>query len=201
MTTDHAHTPLLIGLIGNAGAGKDTVAAFLEDEHAFERIGFADPMLDMVLALFNAAGVDGAWAIERSLKELATPVLGVSYRRLAQTLGTQWGRETITADLWLRIAGHALHQCRLQQHSVVVSDVRFANEAAWIKAQGGVLVRVQRHGLQPVAPHVSETELAGIAHDHHLDNNGSLAALFDQVDELIDHLRRTQAGARTGDPA
>jgi hypothetical protein len=98
--------PLLLGLIGNAGAGKDTVAAFLEDEHAFERIGFADPVLDMVLALFNAAGIDGAWAVERSLKELPTPVLNTSYRRLAQSLGTQWGRELIGPELWVTIAAH-----------------------------------------------------------------------------------------------
>lgn len=193
--------PLLLGLIGNAGAGKDTVAAFLEDEHAFERIGFADPVLDMVLALFNAAGIDGAWAVERSLKELPTPVLNTSYRRLAQSLGTQWGRELIGPELWVTIAAHRLQQARQHQLAVVISDVRFQNEAAWIRRAGGVLVKVQRQGLQPVAAHVSETELLGITPDYTLDNDFSVAVLFDQVEDLLDNLRQAQVQAPTGDPA
>lgn len=185
--------PLLIGLIGNAGAGKDTVAAFLEHEHAFDRIGFADPILAMVSALFEAAGVPAAWAVERTLKELPVKTLGLSYRQLAQSLGTGWGRELVAPDLWIRLANHALQQCRLHGKDVAISDVRFQNEAEWIRHSGGVLVRVHRSGLQPVASHVSETELAGIQADHELLNDGSLSTLFDQVDRLLDTLRPSGA--------
>ncbi|GAB1389891.1 MAG: hypothetical protein AMXMBFR78_11610 [Rubrivivax sp.] len=184
-----SHRPLLIGLIGRAGAGKDTVAGYLEDEHAFERIGFADPIRDMVLALFNRAGIPEAWASERALKEQPTG-LGVSYRRIAQTLGTEWGRSCIAPDLWIRIAALQLDQCVLQQHAVVISDVRFANEAAWIRQRGGVLVRVLRDGPPAAADHISEHELANLQVDHELLNHGGLETLFDQVERLIEPLRR-----------
>ena len=70
---------------------------------------------------------------------------------------------------------------------------RIKNEAEWIRHSGGVLVRVHRSGLQPVASHVSETELAGIQADHELLNDGSLSTLFDQVDRLLDTLRPSGA--------
>ena len=181
--------PTLIGLMGQAGAGKDTVADHLEAEYAFERIGFADPILEMLLALFHRAGISEAWAVERALKEQPTP-LGASYRRLAQTLGTEWGRDTVAPDLWIRVAELQLEQARACSLHVVISDVRFANEAAWIRSQGGVLVRVLRRDLPPVAPHVSERELALIEPDHELLNHGSTETLFEQVDRLIEALRR-----------
>lgn len=179
----------LIGLTGQAGAGKDTVAAFLEDEYAFERYAFADPIFEMVLALFHRAGISEAWATERALKEQPTAI-GPSYRRLAQTLGTEWGRHTVADDLWIRVAELQLAEARRCGLHVVISDVRFVNEAAWIRAQGGVLVRVLRRDLPPVAPHVSEREMAAIEPDHELLNHGSTATLFDQVDRLIEALRR-----------
>ena len=185
--------PLLIGLIGNAGADKDTVAAYLEHEHAFETLGFADPILDMACALFHSVDVDTAYAIERHLKERPVDVLNLSYRQIAQSLGTGWGRELVAPDLWIRIADHTLKQRRLHGDDVAISDVRFKNEAEWIRHSGGVLVRVHRSGLQPVASHVSETELAGIQADHELLNDGSLSTLFDQVDRLLDTLRPSGA--------
>ena len=95
------YKPLLIGLTGRANAGKSTVAQLLEKDYAFTELALADPILDMVHALFAAANIDGAWAVARSLKEQPTR-LGYSYRQLAQTLGTEWAR-TLSPDFWLRV--------------------------------------------------------------------------------------------------
>ena len=179
--------PLLIGLTG--GAGKSTVARYLEDEVAFVQLAFADPIVDMIGALFNAAGVDGAWMVERALKEQPT-TLGFSYRRLAQTLGTEWGR-TLAPDFWLRVAAQRLDKPHLQGESIVISDVRFPNEAAWLQARGGHLVRVVREFSPPVRPHVSEQHTDILLVTTELLNFGSRETLFDQVDRLVDTLRKT----------
>lgn len=183
-------TPLLLGLCGAAGAGKSTVAAYLEEQFAFAQIALADPIVDMIGALFAAAGVDGAWMVERALKEQPT-TLGVSYRRLAQTLGTDWGRQIVAPDLWLRVAAARLASPALQHEHVVVSDVRFPNEAAWLTARGGVLVRVLRlePDLPAVQPHVSEQHWLALPATHELLNYGSVATLHDQVDRLMAALR------------
>lgn len=186
-------TPLLIGLIGRAGAGKSTVAQHLEAEWAFESLAFADPILAMVHALFNEAGVDGAWAAERALKEQPTPVLGVSYRRLAQTLGTEWGRELISPELWLRVAAHKVQQARLYGLHAVISDVRFPNEAQWLVEQGGLLVRVIRPDLPPLPPdsasHPSEHYAERLPAHEELLNGASITTLLDRVDDLVRMLK------------
>lgn len=186
--------PLLIGLTGRAGAGKSTVARMLEDGYAFTPLALADPILDMIHALFASAGIDGAWAVERVLKEQPTP-LGFSYRYLAQTLGTEWGRH-VSADLWLRVLDLRLQSPALAGDNIVVSDIRFPNEADMITQRGGVIVRVlagREHAAAYMpaltAAHASESHTDVLPVTTELLNFGSLATLHDQVDRLITTLR------------
>jgi hypothetical protein len=180
--------PLTIGLTGRAGSGKSTVAQMLADEFAFTELAFADPILEMVSVLFATAGIDGAWAADRALKELPTP-LGFSYRQLAQSLGTEWGRG-LHPDLWLRVMAARKASCDLYGENLVISDVRFPNEAQWITSQGGVVVRVLRHDLPDVRPHASESHVDTLPITTELLNYGSKATLFDQVDRLVSTLRK-----------
>jgi hypothetical protein len=179
--------PLLIGIAGRAGAGKDTAANYLEACYGCERIGFADPLVDMLYALFAAADVPTCHMTERALKEQPTP-LGPSYRRLMQTLGTEWGRNTINRGFWVQVAGRRLATRRLHGQSVVFSDVRFMNELEFIKREGGTVIRVLREQAGNVEAHVSETELDGAAVDFEILNNGSLATLFEQVDRIMEQV-------------
>lgn len=185
-------TPILVGLTGRAGSGKSTVAQYLEDEWAFHTIGFADPILEMIGALFAHCGIDGAWATERSLKELPT-ALGFSYRHLAQELGTGWGRG-LRDSFWLRVASLAVAPAIERGDNIVISDVRYPNEAEWIVAQGGFVVRVLRAGRNAdVRPHESEQYTDDIPAAAELLNHGSRATLYDQVDRLMEHARRESA--------
>lgn len=187
------YRPLLIGLVGRAGAGKTTVAQHLADEWAFEPIAFADPIQAMALTLFEEAGVDAAWALERVLKDKPAPELGWSYRRIAQTLGTEWGRDLMGPDFWLQVAAHKVRVARMHQASVVISDVRFPNEAGWVIEQGGVLVRVLRPDLQPLpadaATHTSEHHAERLPVHHELPNGASIQTLCDRADDLVRSLR------------
>lgn len=188
----------IIGLVGLAGAGKSTVASYLEERWSFVEIAFADPIVDMAAALMARAGVGGEWMTERALKEQPMPVLGMSYRQLAQTLGTQWGR-TLAPDLWIKIARQAVYYLQEHEEHVVISDVRFFNEAQLVRELGGTLVRVQRadlpalsHGL---SQHASERDQAVISVDHTLHNAGSIATLEQQVDSLVQRLHASQGQA------
>lgn len=144
---------LIIGFCGLAGSGKDTAANaivnYANSIGGAAKLAFADPMRDMLLAL----GVPRKYIEERAYKEVPIPGLGRSYRQLAQTLGTEWGRVCHGEDFWVKALAMRVGACT--KDIVVIPDVRFPNEAAWI-SKDGFLVRINRPGVEPVNPHESE---------------------------------------------
>jgi hypothetical protein len=185
---------VLVGLCGAAGAGKSTVAYHLEAAHQLHHVALADPIVNMLFTLLAEAGVGAEWITERALKEQPSSI-GYSYRHLAQTLGTEWGRKGLDAGIWTRIAAHKIAQAAQLGHSVVVSDVRFPNEAAWLQALGGTLVRIERPHVPGVRLHESEAHAAALPATHTIYNSVSMATLHDQVDRLIGELHQQQRGA------
>jgi hypothetical protein len=93
-------------------------------------------------------------------------------RRLLQDLGIS-ARDLIDENIWVTAA---LGNVDSDQR-VVVTDVRFENEARMIKIMGGQLWRVKRIGVGPVNDHVSESELDGYKMDQIFLNNGTLGDL------------------------
>lgn len=168
--------PLLIGLTGLAGSGKDTVRNILEGSHGTFGLAFADPIREMLRALLAGCHLDDSWMTDRVLKESTIPGIGASYREMAQLLGTEWGR-AIDPDFWLKITAVRVAALRAMHRPVVISDVRFPNEAAWIRSEGGVVWKILRPGVEPVRAHASEAHVDALPYDYVIDNSGSIANL------------------------
>lgn len=170
--------PPLIGIAGKARSGKDTVASFLVASLGGYVYSFTDPIRGMLKQL-NIDMADPFW---QGRKEQVIPAIGVSPRRMMQTLGTEWGRELINPNLWLLMA----HQ-RLLQHGpgMIVTDVRFENEATWVRNAGGLIIHVHRPNAAGVEEHVSEAGIAPDPGDVQLFNNGTLDELQFAVRELV----------------
>lgn len=168
----------LIGIAGRARSGKDTVANFIVAAIGGYRYSFADPIRAMLAPL----GVDMSDPYWQARKEEPIPALGVSPRRMMQTLGTEWGRQLINPDLWLIMA----HQRLLQSGpGMVISDVRFDNEAAWIRKHGGRIIHVIRPDTKTVEAHASEDGIEMQDTDARLFNSGTLEELQLSVRELL----------------
>lgn len=183
-----ATVPKIIGLTGLAGSGKDTVRNILEQDHGFSGMAFADPIRAMLHRLFNFCGVGSEYMEVRELKEQPIPGIGLSYRELAQTLGTEWGREQ-HPDFWIRIAQASLRDDSTRSFGplrIVFSDVRFPNEVAMIRELGGEIWRIDRPGLEPVRDHESESNVSGIKADRVLVNNSSIDSLWILVASILD---------------
>lgn len=176
--------PRLIGLTGTAGSGKDTVRRMLEEHHGYTGFAFADPIRSMLSALLESAGTSPEWMTDRARKEATIPALGTSYRHLAQTLGTEWGR-SIEPEFWLRIASARLDALQDQGlRHFVISDVRFLNESAWIKVLGGEVWRIDRPSAEPVRQHASEL-ISLINPDRIIDNSGTVEELWKFVNAVL----------------
>lgn len=182
--------PHLIGLTGYAGTGKDTVRAMLY-EHGYHGLAFAEPIRMMLQELFAISGIDTDYMDDRALKEAIIPELGLSYRHLAQTLGTEWGR-SLHPSFWTRIAGAYMIDCSRAPNyfdTFCISDVRFVNEAQWVHDQGGVIWRVERPQAVPVRAHASEAEIYHFAADAVILNDGSIDDLRITVATMLGELK------------
>ncbi len=185
---------LLIGLAGHARVGKDTVARYLAAHLTLISYAFADPLKQALASMFNLT----ANQLEGTEKEQPLPWLGKSPRELMQLLGTEWGRDLVHPQLWLLLAEQNLQL--LAEHDqamqgVVIRDVRFDNEADWLRSKGGVIFHISRSGIHPANDHVSEYGVRHYRGDYVIENDGTLEELYDQLDRAISHLMRSQRAA------
>jgi hypothetical protein len=171
--------PLLIGLTGKAGAGKDTAAAGLICQHGYVRIAFADPIRRSLQVMLN---LDSS-AFEHPVKELPLRDFGKSPRQMMQTLGTEWGRQLIHSDIWLMVARESIERTLSVRGRVVVTDVRFENEATMIRSLGGTIWHIDRDAAGTAHAHTSESGVAfDPATDMRIDNNASVGDLYRSID-------------------
>lgn len=168
---------MVIGIVGVAGSGKTLVARHLVERYGFVRRRFAEPlkrMLRVGLGLTDAQ-LDG------DQKTVPLPEFGgATPRTLMQTLGTEWGRRLIDPNLWVACW---TRDVLTTGGLVVCDDVRFGNEAAAVKALGGLLWRVYRPGLVTM-DHASERSQRDIVEDALLNNATTIADLLRSVDLL-----------------
>ncbi|NHR07629.1 ATP-binding protein [Chromobacterium haemolyticum] len=150
--------PNLLALCGAAGAGKSTIAAELVERHGYTVIKFAGPLKSMMRALGLSED-----EIEGRLKEVPCELLGgATPRHAMQTLGTEWGRQLIHADLWVSAWRRAVQRVLAAGGRVVVDDCRFINELGAVLEMNGAVVRLERAGSGTACVHSSETSLSGI---------------------------------------
>jgi hypothetical protein len=114
-------------------------------------------------------------------KEQVIPAIGKSPRQLMQTLGTEWGRQLVRDDLWVVLAGAQLHQ---RGPGMIVTDLRFENEATWIRRNRGTVIHLERNAAPAVNAHASETPLIKAPEDMTVYNDLDLESLQHAVSKL-----------------
>lgn len=172
--------PVIVGLAGPARSGKDTVAEFLVAETGGYIYSLAAPLKAMLHA---GLGVDMSLPYWQEHKEEPIGALGKSPRQLLQTLGTDWGREMVSPDIWLVMANVRLIR---SGGGMIIPDVRFENEAQWIRDRGGTIIHIRRKDAPEINPHVSETGVALALGETMIHNNGTLQDLQNDVGEVVD---------------
>lgn len=191
---------MLIGLMGRQGAGKDFTARILIEEYGtrVERFAFADPMRKALHDL-NPTFRDVEDGMTYSLKE-RVDALGWDWvkneypevRALLQRFGTEMGRNNFGADFWVNLAWKQIQPLLDNGISVVITDVRFANEIARVHEAGGQLWRITRTDLEPEDlslpryQHASEKDWREADVDLELTNGGPSHAYMYRY-EVLQH--------------
>lgn len=173
--------PKVIGVAGRARSGKDSIGKFLIDKYKYTRYAFADPIKHALSKMFGLP-VRDFYDDER--KEIPHAFWGISPREMAQKLGTEGGRMLFREDIWIK---RAELQLKSFPRKYVITDVRFENEAEFIRENEGVLIHVVRPELGDgvVNEHVSENGVEIVEGDHVIFNDGTLSELYFKVTKVL----------------
>lgn len=116
--------------------------------------------------------------------------VGQKSRYFLQYLGTEWARQTIHPDIWVRIFLRNLSKLDPTQH-IYCTDLRFHNECKALRENGFVSVRVERPEAARVAAgaanmaHPSEVDVPYLDVDFTIYNRSSLQEYYARLDVLL----------------
>ena len=171
---------MIIGLSGYAQSGKDTVAQLLCLNNGYKRRSFAQPMRDALLLLNPIVKCgDRVMHLDEAvdMHDWEWAKRNTDARRLLQVFGTEVGRGMFGENVWVDMAMRDLNY----DDKIVISDVRFPNEAHAIKKLGGSVWRINRRELGAVNRHSSEHAMDNYMFDHVIYNDGTLDDMVDKV--------------------
>lgn len=183
--------PLLWGITGLRGSGKNTFAALLR--YKFRRqvgeVALADPLKEsLIVALGNPPR---KYFFDPAFKEENLPGRGFTARRAMQKFGLMMQSfagelegDPDNKDFWLDTMVHRVQSQMRNYKLVVCTDIRFPNEAAYIKSVNGKILRVMEEDVienhhdevakeNPSYTHASETSFFHLPHDYEITNSKS----------------------------
>jgi hypothetical protein len=184
----------IVGIHGPLNGGKDTIADYLiwmgkpiSFQPQYKRYAFAKPLKDACKVLF---GFSDAQLEDRVLKEAVDPFWGFTPRKAMQHLGTEYGRDLLRKDIWIKRAELEVKNNLEQGLKTVITDVRFQNEADWIRAQPNsmlIFIEVPNLVRDEKYQHASEAGITREPTDMLVVNDKSLGLrnLYDQLDKFL----------------
>ena len=180
-----------VGLLGNKGCGKDTLADYLVEEKQFIKYSFADPVKEISKIIFNL----NEEQLNGNLKEVIDDRWGISPRVMFKRIGTEFGQykiyelfpelkdKIVSRGLWLTLFEDFLEKNK--DKNIVIADVRFNHEVNILKKHNFNIIKINRN-RELNDSHISENEIKLIKHiDYEIDNNCSKEALFSKYNKFI----------------
>jgi hypothetical protein len=165
----------IIGLCGYAKSGKDTAGKRLI-EVGWTRRAFADALKQDVYDFLRSRWAEGKASrlgsydlmkVEQLHRELRQSPDFKTWESLA-TENFSWGdpatkevlrpllvlygagMRSIDPDYWVQcLQNRLLSMPAAGKHGIVITDVRYPNEADWIHGLGGIVIRIDREGMGP----------------------------------------------------
>jgi adenylate kinase family enzyme len=190
------NTPMIIGLNGLAGSGKDTIADFLVENYNFKKVSFATILKHIIAIIFswNREKLDGLTEQDRLWRETtdewwssALNIPNFTPRYAMQNIGTNLFRHHFNENIWILSMQRKI-EIFLQNNSsnIVITDCRFENEIEFVKKMGGIVVLVKRDASRKEKMnHESERETD--THDATIYNNCSKDELYEEIKKLFLH--------------
>lgn len=159
------------------------------ESRTYVNVTLEDLWLKFLWVLRNEFSSDDHWWVKLYYSIFRLPahyVFRTTPRKLLQLLGTEFFRECYHKDFWVGLA---------PKENIIVPDVRFSNEVAHIKRNGGLVVKIIDPSLKEIQTnaHPSEalarSEIPG-AFIVNNDKTLGLKGLYPYVDEIVSRMQR-----------
>ena len=191
---------MLVGIVGKARAGKDTFALMLAESlfrstsKKYVLMAFAHELKLRVQSDFDLS-YEQLWGDEKEKNDLryAKRLEGFSSnpadywcsREILQSYGEFY--RTIDYDFWVKKLFEVIDD--REYKDVIITDVRYINEADYIVKRGGILIKVVRDSNNVSVRgqnHISETALDNYNDiEFTIENDGDLNKLKEKSDKTV----------------
>lgn len=172
--------PQVIGLLGRARRGKDTVADYICKKYPdYRKVKLAAPVKDAARCLYGFSHDQ----LEGAAKEIVDPRWNISPRDamvfITDTFMDKMGSTFFTRRLFDAFDANT---CPHSGAHIIISDVRYVNDIAEIRKRNGIVIKITR----ATAPyHPWERSIDSLAADYTITNDGSLEQLYRNIDAIM----------------
>lgn len=178
---------MIIGITGKAGCGKDTMVEeyFKRPDHPLaQRFAFADSVKHSCAAFFGEP-IGKFYENKEEISER----WGISYREMLQKLGTEFARDLISKNFWVDMLNEKIQGSPTSIKLAFITDVRFNNEANWIRSQGGAVIECLRSEggflTESEEQHASEAGISPDLIDYQISNDDTVETLGWKLEKFL----------------
>lgn len=176
--------------------GKDESAKFAIQHARFSnrfkavaKGAFADKLKQVSYDLFKWAGLQPGYYYDenRKAREIILPLVGMTPREIWIEVGNRM-RE-VYPNIWI---DNLLVNDKVD--FLVISDLRFPNEAEEIKRRGGKVIKIERPSIPRTSDEADDALLGYTGWSDTIVNDGTLAALNIKVCKIVESMIFAQDG-------
>lgn len=177
---------MIIGISGKMCSGKSYISKYVKNEFVEQNFQIKHFGYNVKKITSYLTGISMKTILSRGAKTLYIPEYNMTLGQMFQKVGTDCMRDNLHSDVWI-ISMFAKYNNDLNW---VIGDVRFKNEADYIKDHGGIIIRLNGDPLDILQyetrdiEHESETDLDDYNRFDILFNN-DINANFKELKELI----------------
>ena len=155
----------IIAFCGKKFSGKSTAGNFLIEKYGFEEMTFAGPIKEICRELFNFNNDQ----LYGSKKEELDEHWNLTPRETFQAVGSSL-RNLFSVNLFVMSLKQKLSM-KNKDTNIVITDVRFPEEANMIREMGGIVIKIERDLVQSdIDTDISETSVDLVSCDFVVKN-------------------------------
>jgi dephospho-CoA kinase len=187
-------TAKIIAICGEKRSGKDVLANYIAHKYGYTKLAFADPLKNIVKLIFDfndiQVGIDEI-NCNGTEKDTIDERWGISPRQALQFFGTEIFQNNIQQlipNINKDFFANSLINKIKDNHTYVISDIRFLHEYEKLKNYDLTIIRISRPtNFFNTDNHLSEQEFKKLPFDFEIVNDTTIQKYFHKYD--LFHLR------------